>query len=261
MNRKYRKVVIAGNWKMNKTPTQAREFAREYKRLAPRGRWCEIVICPPAVTIPAAVRAFKDTRVSVGAQNVFWKPDGAYTGEISTDMLVDAGATHVIIGHSERRNIEETDYSVNLKTAAALKAGLTPIICVGESLQQRQLGTTYEIIATQVKTAVANLTKPQVRKLIIAYEPLWAIGTGMTATPEQAQEICEHIRTVLRQTFDARVARAVPILYGGSMNAGNAYDLLAQPDIDGGLIGGASLTADTFIEIIKAANQPTPKNL
>ena len=256
MNRKYRKVVIAGNWKMNKTPTQAREFARDFKRLAPKGRWCEIVLCPPAVTIPAAVRAFKDTRVAIGAQNVFWKPNGAYTGEISTDMLTDAGAEYVIIGHSERRSIEETDISVHLKTAAALKAGLTPIICVGESQQQRELGTAFEIIATQVKTAISTLAKPQVRKVIIAYEPLWAIGTGVNAQPEQAQEICEHIRAIIRKTFDARVARAVPILYGGSMNPANAADLLAQPDVDGGLIGGASLNAEDFIEIIKAANQP-----
>ena len=256
MNRKYRKVVIAGNWKMNKTPTQAREFARDFKRLAPKGRWCEIVLCPPAVTIPAAVRAFKDTRVAIGAQNVFWKPAGAYTGEISTDMLTDAGAEYVIIGHSERRSIEETDFSVHLKTAAALKAGLTPIICVGESQQQRELGTAFEIIATQVKTAISTLAKTQVRKIIIAYEPLWAIGTGVNAQPEQAQEICEHIRAIIRKTFDARVARAVPILYGGSMNPSNAADLLARPDVDGGLIGGASLNAEDFIEIIKAANQP-----
>ena len=199
MNRKYRKVVIAGNWKMNKTPTQAREFARDFKRLAPKGRWCEIVICPPAVTIPAAVRAFKDTRVAIDAQNVF---------------------------------------------------------CVGERQQQRELGTAFEIIATQVKTAISTLAKTQVRKVIIAYEPLWAIGTGVNAQPEQAQEICEHIRAIIRKTFDARVARAVPILYGGSMNPSNAADLLAQPDVDGGLIGGASLNAEDFIEIIKAANQP-----
>ncbi|MDD3164981.1 MAG: triose-phosphate isomerase [Oscillospiraceae bacterium] len=259
MNRKYRKCIIAANWKMNKTPTEAKEFAKQFKLIAPKGRWCDIIVCAPAITIPAAVRAFKETRVTVGGQNVYWKQSGAYTGEISTDMLVDAGAECVIIGHSERRSVEETDYSVNLKTAAAIKAGLTPIICVGESLQQRDLGVAFDIISTQVKMAVAGLTKPQMRKVIFAYEPLWAIGTGVNATPEQAEEICEHIRATIRKAFDARVARAISILYGGSMNPSNAAELLAMPDVDGGLIGGAALDPEKFVNIIKAANQPSAK--
>ncbi len=257
MNRKYRKTVIAGNWKMNKTPTQTKEFMQELKALMPRGRWCDIALCVPAVCIPAAVRAVRETRIAVGAENCNPNPSGAYTGEIACDMLVDAGCKYVIIGHSERRAMGETDAEVNAKVLAALEAGLTPILCCGESLEQREAGITAEWISMQIKLALQGVAEEKVRKVVIAYEPIWAIGTGRTATPDQAQEVCESIRTVIRKLYSSKTARATSILYGGSMNEKNAYELLAQPDIDGGLIGGASLVAEKFVAIIDAANQPT----
>ena len=256
MNRKYRKTVIAGNWKMNKTPSETKAFMTAFKAILPKGRWCDIALCVPAVDILTAVRAMRETRVAIGAENCNANPSGAYTGEISTSMLVDAGCKYVIIGHSERRAMGETDTEVNAKVLAALNSGLVPIVCVGESLQQRDLGVTKEWISLQVKSALAGVSEDVVRKLVIAYEPIWAIGTGRTATPEQAEDVCEHIRTVVRKLFGAKNARAVSILYGGSMNDKNAYELLAQPDIDGGLIGGASLDPEKFLKIIEAANQP-----
>jgi len=257
MNRKYRKTVIAGNWKMNKTPSQTKEFMMQFKSIMPKGRWCDIALCVPAVCIPAAVRAMRETRVGIGAENCNPNPSGAYTGEISTEMLVDAGCKYVIIGHSERRAMGETDADINAKVLAALNAGLTPILCCGESLEQRESGITAEWIAMQIKLALAGVSEDKIRKVVIAYEPIWAIGTGRTATPEQAQEVCESIRTVVRKLYSSKNARAISILYGGSMNEKNAYELLAQPDIDGGLIGGASLVPEKFVQIIEAANQPT----
>ena len=230
MNRKYRKTVIAGNWKMNKTPSETKEFMTEFKSIMPKGRWCDVALCVPAVCIPAAVRAMRETRVGIGAENCNANASGAYTGEIAANMLVDAGCKYVILGHSERRAMGETNEDVNAKVLAALENGLIPIMCVGED---------------------------KIRKMVIAYEPIWAIGTGKTATPEQAEEVCESIRTVIRKLYGAKIARAISILYGGSMNEKNAYDLLAQPDIDGGLIGGASLVPEKFVKIIEAANQPT----
>ena len=182
---------------------------------------------------------------------------GAYTGEIAANMLLDAGCKYVILGHSERRAMGETNADVNAKVLAALDNGLIPIMCVGESLEQREAGITEEWITMQIKTGLASLGEDKIRKMIIAYEPIWAIGTGKTATPEQAEEVCENIRAVIRKLYGAKVARAISILYGGSMNEKNAYDLLAQPDIDGGLIGGASLVPEKFVKIIEAANQPT----
>jgi len=256
MNRKYRKTVIAGNWKMNKTLTETKAFAEEIKPQLGKHKWCEVVLCVPFVNIPAAVRLFKDTRVAIGAENVHFEASGAFTGEITAEMLKEVGAKYVIIGHSERREYyNETDFTVNKKVKAALAAGLHPIVCVGESLAQRELGVTAELITYQVKCALAGLDAAQVRKVIIAYEPLWAIGTGKTATAEQAGEVCQTIRAVIRKEFGARVARAVTIQYGGSMNAKNAAELLAQPDVDGGLIGGAALKAPDFLQIINAANQ------
>ena len=257
MNRKYRKTVIAGNWKMNKTPSETKEFMMQFKTIMPKGRWCDIALCVPAVCIPAAVRAMRDTRVGIGAENCNANASGAYTGEIATGMLVDAGCKYVIIGHSERRAMGETDADVNAKVLAALEAGLTPIMCCGESLEQRQAGITAEWIAMQIKLGLQGVPEDKIRKVVIAYEPIWAIGTGMTATPEQAQEVCEDIRTVVRKLYTSKHARAISILYGGSMNEKNAYELLAQPDIDGGLIGGASLVPEKFVQIIEAANQPT----
>ncbi len=257
MNRKYRKTVIAGNWKMNKTPSETKEFMAQFKSIMPKGRWCDVALCVPAVCIPAAVRAMRETRVGIGAENVNANPSGAYTGEIAANMLVDAGCKYVIIGHSERRAMSETDADVNAKVLAALEAGLIPIMCCGESLEQRESGITEEWIAMQIKLGLQGVSEEKIRKVVIAYEPIWAIGTGRTATPEQAQEVCENIRAVVRKLYSSKNARAISILYGGSMNEKNAYELLAQPDIDGGLIGGASLVPEKFVQIIEAANQPT----
>ena len=256
MNRKYRKPLIAGNWKMNKTPGETKEFMNAFKAVLPRGRWCDIALCVPAVCIPAAVRAVRETRIAVGAQNCNANPNGAFTGEIATDMLVDAGCKYVIIGHSERRAMGETDQDVNAKVKAVLAAGMTPILCCGESLEQRERGVTGEWITIQIKSALEGIPTEQIRRIVIAYEPIWAIGTGRTATPDQAQEVCELIRTVIRKQYGAKIARATVILYGGSMNDQNARDLLARPDIDGGLIGGASLVVEKFLKIIEATNQP-----
>jgi len=257
MNRKYRKTVIAGNWKMNKTPSETKEFMTQLKAIMPKGRWCDVALCVPAVCIPAAVRSMRETRVGIGAENCNANPSGAYTGEIATNMLVDAGCKYVIIGHSERRAMGETDADVNAKVLAALEAGLIPILCCGESLEQREAGVTTEWISMQIKLALRGVTDDKIRKIVIAYEPIWAIGTGRTATPEQAEEVCEGIRTVVRKLYNSKNARAISILYGGSMNEKNAYELLAQPDIDGGLIGGASLVPEKFVQIIEAANQYT----
>ena len=256
MNRRYRKTIIAGNWKMNKTASETKKFAEELKAIMPKAKWCEVVVCVPAVNIQTAIKAFKDMRVSVGAENLFYEKSGAYTGEVSADMLKDLGVKYVIIGHSERRQyFGETDVTVNKKVHAALDAGLHPIICVGESLEQREMGITMELVALQVKAALSGVSAEKVRKCVIAYEPVWAIGTGKTATAEQAAEVCTLIRTTIRHLYGARIARSVTIQYGGSMKPGNAAELLAQPDIDGGLIGGAALKSGEFVDIINAANQ------
>ena len=258
MNRKYRKTVIAGNWKMNKTPSETKEFMTQLKAIMPKGRWCDVALCVPAVCIPAAVRAARDTRIGIGSENCHFEAKGAFTGELSTEMLLDAGCKYVIIGHSERREMfGETDETVNKKVLAALEAGLIPIMCCGETLEQREAGITTEHITMQIKLGLAGVPEEKIRKVIIAYEPIWAIGTGRTATPEQAEEVCEMIRTVVRKLYSSKNARAISILYGGSMNEKNAFELLAQPDIDGGLIGGASLVPEKFVQIIEAANQPT----
>ena len=256
MNRRYRKTIIAGNWKMNKTPSETKAFAEEFKALLPKTKWCDIVVCVPAADLSAAVRAFKDSRIAVGAQNVYFEKSGAYTGEVSADMLADLGVRYVIVGHSERRALfGETDEVVNKKVHAALDAGLNPIICVGESLEQREMGVTMELIALQVKSALSGVAAEQMRRCVIAYEPIWAIGTGTTATPEQASEVCPAIRALIRAQYGARVARSVTIQYGGSMKPDNARELLAHEDIDGGLVGGASLEAPALMEIVHAANQ------
>ena len=258
MNRKYRKTIIAGNWKMNKTPSETKEFMTAFKSILPKGRWCDVALCVPAVCIPTAVRAMRETRVGIGAENMNANASGAYTGEISADMLTDAGCKYVIIGHSERREMYgETDADVNAKVITALNAGLIPIMCCGETLEQREAGITMEHIAMQIKMGLRGVPEDKIRKVVIAYEPIWAIGTGRTATPEQAQEVCEGIRAVVRKLYSSKNARAISVLYGGSMNEKNAYELLAQPDIDGGLIGGASLVPEKFVKIIEAANQPT----
>ena len=251
MNRKYRKTVIAGNWKMNKTPSETKEFMTQLKAILPKGRWCDVALCVPAVCIPAAVRAMRETRVGIGAENCNANASGAYTGEIATNMLVDAGCKYVIIGHSERRQyFGETDLIVNKKVLAALEAGLHPIICVGETLEQRELGITMELIALQVKSALAGVPAEKLRKCVIAYEPVWAIGTGETATPEQANEVCAVIRSLIERLYGKDAADAVVVQYGGSMNPKNCKGLMAQPEIDGGLIGGASLKAPDFSLVV-----------
>ena len=256
MNRRYRKTIIAGNWKMNNTLSQTKAFAEELKPIMPRGKWCNVVLCVPATNIQSAVRLFKDCHIAIGAETCHYEDHGAYTGEITAEMIKEAGAKYVIIGHSERRQyFGETDLIVNKKVLAALEAGLHPIICVGETLEQRELGITMELIALQVKSALAGVPAEKLRKCVIAYEPVWAIGTGKTATAEQAAEVCTFIRTTVRHLYGARIARSITIQYGGSMKPANAAELLGQPDIDGGLIGGAALNAADFVEIINAANQ------
>lgn len=256
MNRRYRKTVIAGNWKMNKTAADARAFLSELRETSAKAKWCDVVLCVPYTLIPAAVRAAKGSKVEIGAQNVHYAESGAYTGEISCAHLREAGVKYVIIGHSERRQyFRETDGDVNKKVLAALAHDLRPIICVGESLEMRELGVTMDHIRAQVKMALSGVTAEQLRRVVIAYEPIWAIGTGITATSEQADEAGCVIRECLRAKYGARAARAVSILYGGSMNPKNATELLAMPDVDGGLVGGASLVAADFASIIHASNQ------
>ena len=256
MNLKYRKTIIAGNWKMHLNADEAKKFILRLKPKAVQARWCDVVLCVPFLQIPAAVKAAKGTRIAIGAQNCHYESKGAYTGEISCEMLAEAGVKYVIIGHSERRrDNNETDTTVNKKVLAALQAGLKPIICVGESLEMRDNDVTLDVVRMQVKTALRGVMQDQIRRVTIAYEPIWAIGTGYTATAEQAGEVCEAIREVVRQLYGARLARAVSILYGGSMKTANASELLAQPDVDGGLIGGASLKTESFEDIIEAANQ------
>ena len=256
MNLKYRKTIIAGNWKMNLNAEEAKRFITQLKSKATQAKWCDVVLCVPFLQIPAAVRAAKHTKIAIGAQNCHFENNGAYTGEISCKMLAEAGVKYVIIGHSERRrDNNETDTTVNKKVLSALQAGLRPIICVGESLEMRDNDVTLDVVRMQVKTALRGVMQDQIRRVTIAYEPIWAIGTGYTATSEQAGEVCEAIREVVRQLYGARLARAVSILYGGSMNTANAQELLAQPDVDGGLIGGASLKTESFEKIIEAANQ------
>lgn len=256
MNRRYRNTIIAGNWKMNHTLSQMKNFADELEPIMPKATWCKVVLCVPATNIQAAVRMFKGCRIAIGAETCHELDHGAYTGEITAEMIKDAGARYVIIGHSERRQYyNETDFAVNKKVHAAVRAGLIPIICVGESLEQRRLGVTMELITYQVKCALAGVAPEDVRHVVIAYEPIWAIGTGETATAQQADEVCQTIRGVIRKLHGGQVARAVTIQYGGSMNADNAELLLAQPDIDGGLIGGASLKPAELVKIIMAADQ------
>ena len=255
MNAK-RRTVIAGNWKMNFTPAEATAFINEIKPMVAGKDNCDIIFCAPYVTIAAAMEAAKGSNIKIGAENVHFAPKGAYTGEVSAEMLKAIGVDTVIIGHSERRQyFGETDLTVNRKVLSALEAGLHPIICVGETLEQRELGITMELIALQVKSALAGVPAEKLRKCVIAYEPVWAIGTGKTATAQQAAEVCTFIRSTIRHLYGARIARSVTVQYGGSMKPANAAELLAQPDIDGGLIGGAALDAGQFVDIINAANQ------
>jgi triosephosphate isomerase len=246
-----RKKIIAGNWKMNKTPKEAVEFVEELK-IRLNGVEADVVVCVPFVCLPGVKKALEGSNIKVGAQNMHWEEKGAFTGEVSGPMLVDLGVEYVIIGHSERRAyFAETDETVNKKVHAAFKYGLNPIVCVGESLAQREQGVTADLIRYQVKIALLGLSCEQVKKLVIAYEPIWAIGTGKTATSEQANEVNAIIRSTVKELYGDEAADAVRIQYGGSVNASNASELFGMPDIDGGLVGGASLKADDFEKIVK----------
>ncbi len=247
-----RKPIVAGNWKMNKTASAAGPLAAAVvKEVA--GVEAEVVLCPTFIALGAASAAIRGSAVKLGAQNLHWEKDGAFTGEISADMLKDAGCTHVIVGHSERRAyFHETDADVNRKTQAALAAGLTPIVCVGETLVERESNRMETVIRRQVLEGLAGLGTG-LGSVVVAYEPVWAIGTGRTASPAQAQEVHALIRALLTEMGGAAVAQTIRIQYGGSVKAANAAELFAQPDIDGGLIGGAALDAVSFGAIVKAA--------
>lgn len=248
-----RKKIIAGNWKMNKTPSEAKALAAAIAEKAANAA-CDVVVCPTAVCLPGVIDAVQGSNVKVGAQNVHFKESGAYTGEIAANMLTDIGAEYVIIGHSERRQyFGETDETVNLRTKAALAGGLKPIVCVGESLAEREAGIMGDTVRRQTKLALLGIEKADAEKVIIAYEPIWAIGTGKTATAEQADEVCGIIRETVAKLYGNETAEKIRIQYGGSMNAKNASELLSKPNIDGGLIGGASLKPDDFAVIIGAA--------
>ena len=245
MDKQNRKAIIAGNWKMNKTATEAAELI-DALIPAVKDAGCEVVICVP----------FTDLVTAVGAENVHFEKSGAFTGEISADMLTDLGVEYVVVGHSERRQyFAETDETVNKRAKAALAGGLKPIICVGESLTQREQGVTEELIRMQVKIALNGVTADELKNVVIAYEPIWAIGTGKTATADQAEEVCAAIRKVVGELYGADAAKALTVQYGGSMNPKNAEELLSKPDVDGGLIGGASLKADQFAVIVEAATK------
>lgn len=239
-----RKKIIAGNWKMNKTPSEAVALVKELEPLV-KNDAVDVVYCVPAIDIVPVVEAVKGSNVKVGAENMYFEESGAYTGEISAAMLKDAGVEYVIIGHSERRDyFKEDDELLNKKVKKAYEAGLTPILCCGETLEQREMGVTFDWIRLQIRSDLKDITADQVKKLVIAYEPIWAIGTGKTATSDQAEEVCKAIRDLIRDMYDDATAEEVRIQYGGSVNAGNAAELFAKPDIDGGLVGGASLKAD-----------------
>ncbi len=255
MDKQNRKAIIAGNWKMNKTATEAVALI-DALIPAVKDADCEVVICTPYTTLATAIEKTKGTNIKVGAENVHFAANGAYTGEISAEMLTDLGVEYVVIGHSERRQyFAETDQTVNLRTVAALNAGLKVLLCVGESLTQREEGVTEELVRMQTKIALKGVSAEQMANIIIAYEPIWAIGTGVTATSDQAQEVCAQIRKVLGEVYGEAVAKATTIQYGGSMNAANAEELLGKADVDGGLIGGASLKAEDFAVIVNAASK------
>lgn len=255
MNQSTRKTVIAGNWKMNLNRLEAKALLTSLKPLVQKAH-CEVVVCVPYTNLETVLQEAQGSSIKVGAQNCHFAVSGAYTGEISVDMLREMGVSYVIIGHSERRQyFAETDATVNLRTKAAIEGGLTAIVCVGETLEQRENGITAELVALQTKIALKGVTQEQLKHIVIAYEPVWAIGTGKTATADQANEVCLVIRNVIADLYGDIAAKAMTIQYGGSMNAGNACQLLDQPDVDGGLIGGASLKATDFAVITDAASR------
>lgn len=242
--------IIAGNWKMNKTPSEAAVLIDELKPLV-KDTQIEVVVCPPFVCLPIVAEAIKGSNIKLGAQNMHFEEQGAYTGEVSPIMLKELGVEYVIIGHSERRQyFAETDMTVNKKVLKAFSHGLTPIVCVGETLEQREQGITADLVSMQTKIAMGGLTKEQAEKIVIAYEPIWAIGTGKTASAQEANELIGIIRNTIKEMFGQDVSEKVRIQYGGSMKPQNAKELMAMPEIDGGLIGGASLKAQDFASIV-----------
>ena len=255
MNKALRKAVIAGNWKMNKTPAETKALIAEMKPLV-AGADCDVVLCVPYIDVFAAMEAAEGSNIKIGVENCHWAESGAFTGEISAKMLKEIGVPYVIIGHSERRQyFGETDVTVQKRTRAALDAGLTVILCVGEYLEQREQGITEEVVRMQTKIALGGVAEAELDNIIIAYEPVWAIGTGETATAEQANEVNHAIRECVAELYGKAAADKLVVQYGGSMNAGNADELLAKEDVDGGLIGGASLKAEDFSIIVKAASK------
>ncbi len=255
MNKQLRKAVIAGNWKMNKTPQEAKELINAIAPLV-KDATVDVVACTPFVDLSAAQEAANGTNIQIGAENCHWAKSGAFTGEVSAEMLSAMGVKIVIIGHSERRQyFGETDVTVHDRTRAALDAGLTVILCVGETLEQREQGITNELCAMQTKIALGGVSEEELGRIIIAYEPIWAIGTGKTATAQQANEVCAAIRGTIKAVYGEAAGDGITIQYGGSMNAANAAELLAQPDVDGGLIGGASLKPQDFATIVEAATK------
>jgi triosephosphate isomerase len=257
MKKSVRKAIIAGNWKMNKTRPEAKELLEAIKPLVANAEGSvEVIACVPFTNLETAVNTTAGSNIKVGAENVHFEKSGAFTGEISADMLVELGVEYVVIGHSERRQyFGETDETVNKRTKAALAAGLKPIVCVGELLWERECNITEEVIARQIKLDLYDVSAEDVKKTVIAYEPVWAIGTGKTATADQAEEVCAFIRAQLAKLYNQDAADAVTIQYGGSMNDGNADELLSKTNVDGGLIGGASLVAEKFAAIVKAASK------
>ncbi len=255
MNKALRKAVIAGNWKMNKTPAETKALINEMKPLV-AGADCDVVLCVPYIDVFAAMEAAEGSNIKIGVENCHWAESGAFTGEVSAKMLKEIGVPYVIIGHSERRQyFGETDVTVQKRTRAALDAGLTVILCVGEYLDQRKQGVTLEVVRMQTKIALGGVSEAELENVIIAYEPVWAIGTGETATAEQANEVNHAIRECVAELYGKAAADKLVVQYGGSMNAKNADELLAQEDVDGGLIGGASLKAEDFSIIVKAASK------
>ncbi len=251
-----RRTVIAGNWKMNQTPAETKAFFADFLPRVEGKNGCDIVFCVPYVDLQAAIEATKGTNVKIGAENVHYEEKGAYTGEISAKMLTEIGCEYVIVGHSERRQyFAETDETVNLRTKAALAAGLKVIVCLGELRDAREKGITNEIVSMQTKLDLEGISAEEMKNIIIAYEPVWAIGTGLTATPEQADETCGVIRDTVRALYGNEVAEELTIQYGGSMNDKNAAELLSKVNVDGGLIGGASLKPEAFAAIVEAGNK------
>lgn len=255
MNKNLRKAVIAGNWKMNKTPAETTELINELKPLV-AGADCDVIVCVPFIDLQSALDATAGSNIKVGAENCHWEKSGAFTGEISADMLSAMGVPYVVIGHSERRTyFGETDVTVQKRVRAALDAGLKVILCVGEYLEQREQGVTFDVVGMQTRIALGGVNPEEMKNIIIAYEPVWAIGTGLTATAAQANEVNLAIRKIVESLYGKAVADAFVVQYGGSMNAANADELLAEEDVDGGLIGGASLKASDFAKIVEAASK------